>query len=266
MQHFLRISQLIGNAPHLVQGAGGNTSVKMGDTMLVKASGVLLKDVKQDYGYVSCNFRPIAEYVMKAKTESELDQWIQKHGTGGTASIETSLHAVLPAKYIAHVHSVYTNVFACMEGGERYLPYHFVSYHNPGLHLGRALASDTKAQASPVILLQNHGLIVQHNDPDEVMRLMHQVNESAIDVLKTKGVFAPFAFRQNVIDFERHFFPDSAVYAHAAMSPEISSVHAYLAETIAALGGTPRYIDQSNVEYILSMDKEKYRMKKILHD
>ena len=58
-----KISQAVGNSPDLVQGGGGNTSVKLSDTLMaVKASGYQLKQITPKEGFVVVNYKNIKDY------------------------------------------------------------------------------------------------------------------------------------------------------------------------------------------------------------
>ena len=104
-QAFLELSQRIGADPLLVQGAGGNTSIKTGDNeMWIKASGTELAQALAQDIFVA---------VHPTKARREID-----HGPGdcrGTLidpscglrpSIETTFHALFETRYVFHFHSV----------------------------------------------------------------------------------------------------------------------------------------------------------------
>ena len=69
-----KISQAVGNSPDLVQGGGGNTSVKLDDTkMAVKASGFKLKEITPNEGYVVVDYQKIRQYHQQADLSENRD-------------------------------------------------------------------------------------------------------------------------------------------------------------------------------------------------
>ncbi len=151
---FFHYSRKLGALPAFVQGAGGNISWKNGGTMLVKASGYFLKDVRRGVGYVTCRLRPLVGYLSKIRQrprslqqEDEFSVFIENHliaeESFGVPSIETGMHAVLGRAAI-HTHNVYANVFCSIRGGEKVLRALFpesvcMPYLNPGLAVACAL-------------------------------------------------------------------------------------------------------------------------------
>src|SRR5258708_7780960 len=130
MDEFIKASQKIGRVLIYVQGAGGNASVKIQNKLYIKASGFKLKDIEKESGYACCAYKPIANYFSNTKKyrrsdeESYLrliDNQLIKSETFGKPSMETGFHAVIPSKYVFHLHSVYANIFGCMKYGSDYL-------------------------------------------------------------------------------------------------------------------------------------------------
>lgn len=287
MRDFINISRRVGRSPFLVQGAGGNTSFKRNGTLLVKASGVFLKDMRENHGYVGCHIAPIRRYlgavVYSPRRESEFDSVIRRYilpeANFGEPSIETGLHAVLKSRYVIHTHNVYANVFNCMVGGEKLLKkifpagyFLFVPYNNPGLALARSLYQISEKRKIPLALfLKNHGLITHHDRALEALRLTEYITEQLRRYLRRAAPFRPFVVRQRRADLSRHLFPDSAVYSQidpARLSQtkkkvfyEISSVTRYLLESINRLGGSPCFLSPRDAVIIRGMEKEKMRLR-----
>ena len=101
----------IGNDPLLIQGPGGNTSVKLGDTMWIKASGTLLRDALTAETLVPTRWKAIRDAVADDPARADRPYEFQIEGTL-RPSIETSLHAVLPQAVVIHVHCVDTIAIA----------------------------------------------------------------------------------------------------------------------------------------------------------
>ena len=112
LQLLKEVSARVGRDMSLVQGAGGNTSVKEGDVLWVKASGAWLSEADK---------RDIFVPVDLPGALRALGQGIEKMPVADPTarlrpSIETSLHALLPHRVVLHVHAVNTIAWAsCLD-------------------------------------------------------------------------------------------------------------------------------------------------------
>ena len=109
------LSARIGADPLLVQGAGGNTSVKHGEIMWIKASGKWLSEAAREDMFVPVHFKPLLAALREGHPDAERAQKFIAGGhdaNGLRPSIETSVHALLPQKIVAHVHCVSTIALA----------------------------------------------------------------------------------------------------------------------------------------------------------
>ena len=62
------VSEYLGKNLDLIQGAGGNTSVKINDVLWVKASGYWLSDANQMNIFVPVNYKGIIDRLNKGST------------------------------------------------------------------------------------------------------------------------------------------------------------------------------------------------------
>lgn len=161
-------SARLGKDVALVQGAGGNTSLKQGDELIVKASGKRLGDaLDQDvFAHVSL------------KAAREIAETPPQQLRGLRPSIETSLHAVLPHRVVAHVHAVDVIAYAVRADarerlGEKLdgLEWAFTPYVRPGRPLALAVQALAAAKTN-IFVLGNHGLLVGGEDFDECEALI----------------------------------------------------------------------------------------------
>ena len=105
------LSKDIGRDLNLIQGAGGNTSVKINDELWVKASGYWLSDANQKNIFVPVNYKKVIDGVEKRRNDPVSEAVVHTSDARELRpSIETTLHAVMPQKYVAHTQSV--NVIA----------------------------------------------------------------------------------------------------------------------------------------------------------
>jgi rhamnose utilization protein RhaD (predicted bifunctional aldolase and dehydrogenase) len=178
LQHLKEISARVGRDMSLVQGAGGNTSVKEGAVLWVKASGAWLSEADK---------RDIFVPVDLPGALRALAQGIERMPVADPAatlrpSIETSLHALLPHRLVLHVHAVNTIAWASCLGVEQEiakrldgLSWARVPYRRPGLPLSQVVA-ETLAQRRPdVLILGNHGLLVGGADCAAAEALVHEL-------------------------------------------------------------------------------------------
>jgi rhamnose utilization protein RhaD (predicted bifunctional aldolase and dehydrogenase) len=163
-----RYSARIGADPLLVQGAGGNTSVKNGGALWIKASGKWLAHAEREDMFVPVVLEPLLAAVRQGHPDADQAQKfiLGSHQSKGLRpSIETTVHALLPQKIVIHVHCVSTIALAVREDAEqaiapllRGLPYAFVPYSRPGLPLAKAIAQRLRP-GTGVLVLGNHGLV-----------------------------------------------------------------------------------------------------------
>jgi rhamnose utilization protein RhaD (predicted bifunctional aldolase and dehydrogenase) len=175
-----RMSARVGKNILLVQGAGGNSSVKLGDVLWVKASGTWLADAEDKDIFV-----PISLSGARAALARDDRQMPLAPGAESVlrASIETSLHALLPHPVVLHVHSVNTIAWSVRtDAGEELaarmhgLAWRALDYHHPGLPLAHAVREYAR-EPIDVLLLGNHGLVVGAATCEAAEALVAQVEQ-----------------------------------------------------------------------------------------
>jgi len=203
LQSLIKLSRRVGRNPMLVQGGGGNTSVKeKGGTMLVKASGAALGEMDVGRGWVRLDLkrlnavldRPDLKKMKAARREitvleALMSARVPPFEQAARPTVEANLHALLP-KYVVHTHPVTMNALACARGGRdaasrifrRWTPPPlWITYVDPGFSLAietrRALATYAKEHGIPpkVIFYQNHGLFVASDSFREALTLTEKV-------------------------------------------------------------------------------------------
>lgn len=173
-------SARIGADRRLVQGAGGNTSLKRGDAELwVKASGKWLAAAEREDVFVGMDLAAIRRGL--ASGDAEPGPAMRLSAGVLRPSIETTLHALLPHPVVVHVHSVNAIAFAVRRDGpalvaERLagLRHAWVPYARPGLPLTRAVQA-VMHSAPDILLLGNHGLVVGAADTAAAAALLDAV-------------------------------------------------------------------------------------------
>jgi hypothetical protein len=184
LQQLIALSQIAAHRPDWVQGPGGNTSVKLPDgTMLVKASGCLLKEINIDSGWAQVRIETILDALhseavqpadaaaMQQVSNVILQSAVQVAQPGLRPSMETAFHC-LYQPFVLHTHNMYANVLLCssgfelleqcFSGEENYTVSLLKDYYTPGAELSWWLWECYRFDAAmpQVTFLPNHGLII----------------------------------------------------------------------------------------------------------
>ncbi|MEM9248902.1 MAG: class II aldolase/adducin family protein [Pseudomonadota bacterium] len=180
---FRALSAALGQDPLRVQGPGGNTSLKDGGTMWIKASGTELADAETRDIFVAVDRDAARAEAEERAGDGSCKTTVLDPGHGLRPSIETTFHAALDWRVVAHTHSIATLVHAVSPEGSAAamdklagLPAVLVPYAKPGLPLTREI----RARATPqtqIFVLQNHGVIVAGPDAEAVAALMETLEE-----------------------------------------------------------------------------------------
>ena len=197
IESLVAILRRYGGDPEFCLAGGGNTSLKSGDRLLVKASGFALATITLD-GFVEMDRRALADLLVSElpaepnAREEAFKQAVLAARTqpekGQRPSVECVLHSLLPRPLVAHSHSTYVNMITCAEGGEAIARKVFdddvlwVPYVDPGYILARTLdrllkqyAQRTGRDCPDAVFMQNHGLIVCGNSAAEIERQTDQI-------------------------------------------------------------------------------------------
>lgn len=210
------ISKAVGYSPDLVQGGGGNTSVKISDSLMaVKASGFQLKQITDREGFVVVNFHSVKKYYESVDLSSSTDfekesvefvknSVVELEGLKKLRpSVEAGFHSVLK-KYVIHTHPVYANILCCSRNGKELVGKIFedmefdclwIPYINPGFSLtlkiieGINEALKRGRKFPEVIFMENHGLIVTSDTREDCIKLHSDVNNAICQYLGIKEAY-----------------------------------------------------------------------------
>lgn len=182
LNDFVKLSRHAGLRQDLVQGGGGNSSVKIDDRfMYIKASGFCLADVSAAKGFSKVDYKMIYEMLKNPSLEIDEKEIIFKSLIDGQKpSIETFLHC-LTNKYTLHTHPIAVNILACRQGGMDELKKLFpqsiiIKYQKPGLPLSKILFEEIKtSKNTEIVFLANHGLIVSADGVQEVIDITEKI-------------------------------------------------------------------------------------------
>lgn len=180
------LSARIGSDPLLIQGAGGNTSLKADGILWIKASGTWLAHALERDIMVPVEIAPLLDAVSSVDPAAERAEQFVVAGLGASGlrpSIETTVHALMPQRVVVHVHCVNTIALAVRTDCETELAtrldglnWALVSYARPGLPLALAIAKHSSKRPD-VLVLANHGLVVAAETVDAAESLLNDVTQ-----------------------------------------------------------------------------------------
>ena len=223
IKDLIEISTYAGNRVDYTQGGGGNTSVKVDDTvMLIKASGFRLIDINDTTGFVAVDGNKIRNYYSNVDLSVEKDYEKESGELNKNSvieldgiktlrpSVEVGFHAILK-KYVIHTHSIYANLITCAVKGEEIaskifngkLDYVFLPYINPGFSLTLKMADTINEYLSKtgrypqVIFMKNHGLVVTSDCVKEVKELNDKVNNLIKEYFNLKNSYISINLAEN---------------------------------------------------------------------
>ncbi|MCX6824753.1 MAG: class II aldolase/adducin family protein [candidate division SR1 bacterium] len=204
IEDYIDLAKKLGSKIEDVQGGGGNISIKVSSTdMYIKASGSLLKDIDKKNIGAHINYEKIKKKLqlhLKNKStgaiEKKIDSHIQEntHTLDKKASIETSMHILLPGKIVFHNHSIYINIFSCSKNGEKHFEQlfgekiNFIRYASPGAGLSRRIYKKHGLASPQTLILENHGIIIHSDNKEEIITTYLSTKKKIKDFLKKKGI------------------------------------------------------------------------------
>lgn len=195
-------SRLLGADPALVLHGGGNTSLKLGDTLFVKGSGSDLARVEPS------DFTPLrlsgtvalleGAALDSARMYARLDGLVARR-PAPKPSVETLLHAALPARCVEHTHADAVLAVANTEHGEQILADLYgdlaptVPYRHSGFDLARACAETCRQRATDRtigLVLQFHGVVAFADDARTSYENMIRLVTMAESYLDARGAWS----------------------------------------------------------------------------
>ena len=191
LDRLVLLSRYFGSDPDLVLAGGGNTSVKVLDTLFVKASGSALRAIDRE-GFVALDRRrleavaktdlPAEREAREAAYQRALHAARLEPERNQRPSVEALLHHLVPGRYVVHTHATVANALTCCPRGQAIVGELFqdevlwVPFVDPGYALALALRQGlaahqrTHGRMPRAVLLANHGMIVAGDDPESLRR------------------------------------------------------------------------------------------------
>lgn len=219
MAEIVALSHKYGANPDFVLAGGGNTSFKDDSFLYIKGSGTTLAAITEE-GFVKMNRAKLNAMFEKtyssdaSKREEEVlaDMMAAREPSelAKRPSVETLLHNIINYTYIVHTHPAMANGLTCGKEGKKIAQelwgdkVVWIDLVEPGFVLAstvkKALDQYQAAQGrdADIILLQNHGIFVAGNTPDEI----DAKTKLLFDALETKCRIKP-DFTEVSFDKER---------------------------------------------------------------
>ena len=195
------LSNLIGSDPSLVQPGGGNTSIKLSETdlfgcevpsLVVKGSGTDLRTISPA-GFTHLYLDRLSLLRQKDSLSDEEMMALMRASMlfpdgDPVASVETPLHALLPARFVSHTHDVatlsLTDTPHAEENMRRVFGHEvaFLEYVRPGFPLAKRLAerySEGPPANAIALVMEKHGLAVWGETARECYDNLRAVIEKA---------------------------------------------------------------------------------------
>src|SRR4051794_28093735 len=220
------LSACLGRNPLLVQASTGNTSVKLGGVLWMKASGKWFVNAEQDGFFIDLDLGAVRNFVLHgADALSVSDAHCSKISS---ASIETAMHALLPHPVVVHLHSINTIGWAVRSDAPYQLSqrlaglaWQWIPYSPSGARLGREVEKAyARDMATDVFILGNHGLVVCGGSCQEVADLLNDV-EGRLALTPRQAPPPDFALLHQLADSTTWRLPDSDT-VHALATDEVT--------------------------------------------
>jgi rhamnose utilization protein RhaD (predicted bifunctional aldolase and dehydrogenase) len=252
-------SALIGKNTLMVQGPGGNTSFKSGDTMWVKASGTRLCDAEDLDIFVSVG----------ASSGIILDPAVHLR-----PSIEKDFHLLVPFPYVIHTHSLRALSMAIVKNfgveSKNFPDIAFVNYARPGGEVCALIREVVDFKIHKMAILQNHGLVTWGKTMEEAyLKLIEFEN-----MMPTPAFAAEILASDSLkLNHPKAITPDYAVFLSSYSEFEIMNftgpnlwkkqmfLLAQEAAFQAQITSEVNYLEFNEVYALQNWDSEKYRIK-----
>lgn len=178
---FKNISRFCGERFDLVQAGGGNSSVKYGHYMFIKASGVNMTNIDTNNGYVVIDNKKILNDISNNNVKD-----VTNYNLFGTkrGSIETFMHSILK-KYTLHLHPIQINKILITIDAIKIIKELFsealiIDYFTPGIKICNEIQKVYKDEK--LIFLINHGIIITSDNYED----LHEILKNVIDKFEEK--------------------------------------------------------------------------------
>ena len=273
MASFYLASRILGADSNLVQAMGGNTSFKVNGDLFVKASGTRLDEANEET-FVQLSLMHCVNCLNDASLS--LDDGLQGEKTNRRPSIETSLHAILPHPYVAHVHAVNSiavslqpDLNSAVSNALEGLAWGRLPYSKPGADLASLIHGIQEQQSVDVFLLENHGLVVGARSPGDMVNLVHDVESRLTALVRRTSIQLPDVAKLSAVSQTlAGFSPVNNIRVHSMAFDQIA-LDALRCGTLypdhAILLGPGVVVAEDNQSLAAIIDREQQACRALIH-
>jgi rhamnose utilization protein RhaD (predicted bifunctional aldolase and dehydrogenase) len=283
LTHSNKINQLIfaskflGKKQEYIQGAGGNTSIKLDENiMAIKSSGIKLKNILKKTGISNIKYKDL-NYKLNTNKKFFLNNSFENFNLNKIyrASMETGFHSLLGSAVI-HTHSVYINTILCSYEGKKIISKLFptsywANYYTPGLDITLRIQKIVKnikniRVKNVVFFLENHGIIVSSKNFKNAINLHEKINKKIIHEFNLSK-YNDFKNYEKQHKINKFFFPDQVIFSQSSnlinTESGLENLRAakYISDQIKKIKLTPKLLDKKSINSLINLESEKYRQK-----
>lgn len=166
-EDFKNLLKEVGSNFELAQGLGGNSSYKENGKMLIKASGMRLREVDNPEYFYQVGISE-SEYYLLDKRQS------------GKPSIEVFMHALFKHSYVLHLHSTMGVALSMLATARVEIANELsrqniclIPYSRPGEALKASISVALSKHEYAALLLQNHGVVYFADSTEELKQSIY---------------------------------------------------------------------------------------------
>jgi L-fuculose-phosphate aldolase len=175
LEEYIELCKIFGGLTDLIQGPGGNFSIKNNESLIIKKSGALISNINRDSNWLLCDISKIKECI-----NNDDDDATKTIITGdGKPSIEVFFHCI-PSKIVLHFHPIYMIPLLCTKEIYNYTKLEnysckIIEYIKPGVKLAKEICNN---EIYDIYFLKNHGLIIHGNTKEELINKLNIIKNN----------------------------------------------------------------------------------------
>ena len=222
VDEIVALSRHYGQGHDWVIAGGGNTSIKDGDVMWVKASGTQALATMTADQFVAMNRTALGgiwkrEYPRDADAREQqalADLMAARQPSDGEEptepadelrpSVETLMHALFPQRLVVHTHPTLLNGLTCAKDGQAALERLFgtealwIPVVDPGYTLAKEMHGRIESWREvhdgawpQIVVMQNHGLVVAAETAEEIHALHDRIDRTMREAIGRRPELTP---------------------------------------------------------------------------
>ena len=276
LEKITALSVKYGSDARFVLAGGGNTSFKDEKFLYVKPSGVSLAAIKPE-NFVKMDRAQIRKIFTEAlpaddtaREAAAKDLMIAAVCSGGRPSVEAPLHELLPFAYVVHLHPAMVNGMTAAEKAQETCAKLFpdalwIPYVDPGYTLSKKVSDEmagykaAKGKAASLIFLQNHGVFVGADTPEEIDAIYANVMGTLEKAYAAAGIATELAKQEPCMDAVKQYAPKLRTLLGDGNGDSIKAKFVVCAGNFEVTGGplSPDHIVYSKSFPMVSDDPKK---------